>query len=107
MLKRTITAVIGIALLVVACIFSDTLIFPILLGIMALLGVYEMLGCVGMRKNFIVSLCLYAMTAIVTVLTQTIETRSLYIAAYSSFFFFIMIQKRIRKKCHAVAYVAS
>ncbi|MBQ8915162.1 MAG: hypothetical protein IJ046_03175, partial [Clostridia bacterium] len=59
MLKRTITAVIGVALLVVACIYSHTIAFPILIGLMALLGVYEMLGCVGMRKNFIVSLCLY------------------------------------------------
>ena len=54
MLKRTITAVIGVALLVVACIYSHTIAFPILIGLMTLLGVYEMLGCVGMRKNFIV-----------------------------------------------------
>ncbi len=91
MLKRTITAVIGIAILVVACIFSDTLVFPILLGLMALLGVYEMLGCVGMRKNFIVSLCLYVMTILVTILTQTIGSHSLYIAAYASFLFCIML----------------
>ena len=91
MLKRTITAVIGIALLVVACIYSDTIAFPILLGLMALLGVYEMLGCVGMRKSFIVSLCLYVTTAVVTTLTQTIESHSLYIAAYASFIFCIML----------------
>lgn len=91
MLKRTITAVVGVALLVVACIYSHTIAFPILIGLMALLGVYEMLGCVGMRKNFIVSLCLYMLTAIVTLLTQTIESHSLYIAAYSGFLFCIML----------------
>lgn len=91
MLKRTITAAIGIAILVVACIFSDTLVFPILLGLMALLGVYEMLGCIGVRKNFIVSLCLYVMTVTVTILTQTIESHSIYIAAYSAFLFCIML----------------
>ena len=91
MLKRTITATIGVALLVVACIFSDTYVFPILLGLMALIGVYEMLGCIGMRKNFIVSLCLYVMTVIVTVLTQTITSHSLYIAAYASLLFCIML----------------
>lgn len=91
MLKRTITAVIGIAILVVACIYSDTIAFPALLGLMALLGVYEMLGCVGMRKSFIVSLCLYVTTAVVTTLTQTIESHSLYIAAYASFVFCIML----------------
>lgn len=91
MLKRTITAAIGIAILVVACIYSDTIAFPVLLGLMALLGVYEMLGCVGMRKSFIVSLCLYVTTAVVTTLTQTIESHSLYIAAYASFIFCIML----------------
>lgn len=91
MLKRTITAVVGVALLVVACIFSDTLVFPILIGLMALLGVYEMLGCIGMRKNFIVSLCLYVMTISVTVLTQTIQRHSIFIAAYSSFLFCIIL----------------
>ena len=91
MLKRTITAVIGIALLVVACIYSHTIAFPILIGLMALLGVYEMLGCVGMRRNFIVCLCIYVLTALVTLLTQTIESHSLYIAAYSGFLFCIML----------------
>lgn len=91
MLKRTITAVIGIAILVLACIYSHTIAFPILIGLMTLLGVYEMLGCVGMRKNFIVCLCLYVMSAIVVVLTQTIQSHSLYIAAYSSFLFCIML----------------
>ncbi len=87
MLKRTITAVIGIALLVVACIFSDTVAFPILIGIVALLGVNEMLGCIGLRKNFLSSLCIYFMAVIVTVLTQTIESHSLYIAAFASVLF--------------------
>ena len=87
MLKRTITAVIGIALLVVACIFSDTIAFPILIGIVALLGVNEMLGCIGLRKNFLSSLCIYFMAVIVTVLTQTIESHSLYIAAFASVLF--------------------
>ena len=94
MLKRTITAVIGVALLVAVCIYSHTVIFPVVIGLMALLGVYEMLGCVGMRKNFIVSLCLYVMAIIVTVLTQTINgdnASSLYIAAYSSFLFCILL----------------
>jgi len=91
MLKRTITAAVCLVLLVAVCMFSHTLVFPIVIGLMALLGVYEMLGCVGMRKNFIVSLCLYVMTILVTMLTQTIESHSLYIAAYSSFLFCIML----------------
>ena len=91
MLKRTITAVIGVIILVGACFLSETVVFPILIGLMALLGVYEMLGCVGMRKNFIVSLCLYVMTLSVTILSQTIERHSIFFAAYSSFLFCILL----------------
>ena len=59
MLKRTITAAIGVALLVVVCIYSHTLIFPILIGLMALIGVYEMLGCLGVRERFFVAIPAY------------------------------------------------
>ncbi len=85
MLKRTITAVVALALLVVVCIYSHTVVFPIVVGLMALIGIYEMLGCVGMRKSFLCSVSFYVVTTVVIILTRTIETRSLYIAAYSSF----------------------
>lgn len=90
MLKRTITAVIGISLLAVVCYFSDTLAFPIVFGLLAVVGVYEMLGCVGMRRNFIVALSLYIMTVSVTVLSQTISSLSYFISAFASFLFCVL-----------------
>lgn len=94
MLQRTITAAVGIALLVVACIFSDTIAFPILICLIAIIGVNEMLGCIGLRKSFISSFCLYFMTAVIMTLTQTIESHSLFVAAFASVLFctlFIML----------------
>ena len=90
MLKRSITAVIGISLLAVVCYFSDTLAFPIVFGLCAIVGVYEMLGCVGMRRNFIVSLSLYVMTVIVAVLSQTIKPLSYFMSAYASSLFLVL-----------------
>lgn len=64
MLKRTITAVVAIMLFIPICIYSDTVVFPIAMAILSVIGVYEMLGCVGVRKNYsiaVVSLIFGAM----------------------------------------------
>lgn len=90
MLKRTITAFAGISLLALVCYFSDTLAFPIVFGLISIIGVYEMLGCVGMRRNFIVSLSMYVMTVIVTVLSQTISSMSYFISAFASSLFMVL-----------------
>lgn len=91
MLKRTITAVVALSLLTVVYIYSDTLVFPIVFGLLAVVGVYEMLGCVGTRRNFILSLCLYATAVFSTVLTQMIDRRSIFICSFSSFLFCILL----------------
>ncbi len=90
MLKRIITAIVGIALLAVVFIFSDTIVLQIAFGLMALVGVYEMLGCIGMRKNFIVSAVLYLMTAAAVVLTCCVEKHSFFIAIYASLLFLVL-----------------
>lgn len=67
MLKRTITAVVAIMLFIPICIYSDTVVFPIAMAILSVIGVYEMLGCVGVRKNYsiaVVSLIFGAMPII-------------------------------------------
>lgn len=91
MLKRTITAVVALSLLTVVYIYSDTHVFPIVFGLLAVVGVYEMLGCVGTRRNFILSLCLYATAVFSTVLTQMIDRRSIFICSFSSFLFCILL----------------
>lgn len=91
MLKRTITAAVALALLTVVYIYSDTVIFPIIFGLLAVIGVYEMLGCVGTRRNLMTSLCLYFSAVFCTVLTQLIERRSVFVCAFSSFLFCILL----------------
>lgn len=51
MLKRTITAVIAVAVFIPICIFSDTFIWPAVMSILSLIAAYEMLGCIGVRKS--------------------------------------------------------
>ncbi len=47
MLKRTITAVIAIALFIPICCFSDTFIYPLTFAVLSVVSVYEMLRCIG------------------------------------------------------------
>lgn len=50
MLKRIITAVVAIAVFIPVCIFSDTIVFPAAMALLALVGAYEMLSCTGMKN---------------------------------------------------------
>lgn len=62
MLKRIITAIVAICVLVPILIFSDTWVFPIAIAICTVIGVFEMLGCAGHKKNLYITvpLCLAA-----------------------------------------------
>lgn len=51
MLKRTITAIVAIAVFFPFLYFSDTFMLPLAMSILGLAAAYEMVGCVGLRKN--------------------------------------------------------
>ena len=91
MLKRVITGVILAALLLVLVIFSETIAFPIVLGLCALLGVYEMLGCIGVRKNIVISICLLTMTLVSVAASMQIQADSVFVAVYASILFCILM----------------
>ena len=51
MKQRLITAAFGFAVLIPVLLFSDTIVLPIALALFSALGVWEMLGCVGLRDR--------------------------------------------------------
>ena len=55
MLKRVITAIVAICVLIPCLILSDTVIFPIACSIVALIALYEITGCIGIRKKWLIS----------------------------------------------------
>ena len=59
MKQRIITAIILGLVAIPICIFSGTVIFPIAMAFIGFMGVYEMLGCMGTRKNLLISVPLY------------------------------------------------
>ncbi len=51
MKQRLITAVFGFAVLIPVLLFSDTVVLPIAIAFFSALGVWEMLGCIGLRDR--------------------------------------------------------
>ena len=56
MLKRIITSIVAVIVLIPFLIFSNTWLFPIGIAVCAFLGCYEMLSCVGKQKNIFLAL---------------------------------------------------
>lgn len=62
MKQRVITAIVLVLCAIPICIFSGTIVFPIAMAFIGLVGVYEMLGCMGTRKNLLISIPLYILS---------------------------------------------
>ena len=52
MLKRVITAIVATIVFIPTLIFSNTWMFPIAMSVACVIGCYEMLSCVGQKKNW-------------------------------------------------------
>ena len=52
MKTRVITAIVMVAAMVPFFIWSDTVAFPILMALTASVGIYEMQGCIGSKKQY-------------------------------------------------------
>lgn len=65
MKTRIITACVLVPILILVCIFSATPVFPIVLAFINFVGVFEMLGCTKLRKNYFLAIPLYIAAVIV------------------------------------------
>lgn len=61
MKQRVITAIVLVIVAIPICILSNTVAFPIAMAFLGVVGVYELLGCMKTRKNYFISVPLYAM----------------------------------------------
>ena len=66
MLKRIVTSIVALMVFIPMLIFSDTWIFPAAMAFGALAGCYEMLCCVGQKKNAWLAVPIYAVAAFST-----------------------------------------
>ena len=61
MKQRIITAIVLLIAAIPICIFSSTIVFPLVWALLGVVGVYEMLRCMGTKKYLAISIPLYAM----------------------------------------------
>lgn len=59
MLTRIITAIVACGILLPVLIFSETVALPIAIALCAVIAVYEMLSCIGLKKAYAIGAPLY------------------------------------------------
>ena len=64
MKQRMITAIVAICVLVPVLIFADTFALPLGIAVCAVLAVYEMLACIGLKGSIALSAPLYCVAAV-------------------------------------------
>lgn len=79
MKKRIITAIVCLALFIPLLVFSDTWVFPVVMTLLALVAVYELCGCIGVRKTFLISIPAYIVTAAVMMLILYCRDKALFL----------------------------
>lgn len=77
MKQRIITAVIAFFVLLPVLIFSDTFIFPLGLAVCAVLSVWEMFACVGLKNAWLFTVPMYALGAAFPFLIRYLPDRDL------------------------------
>ena len=77
MKQRIITSIIACAILIPVLIFADTPALPIGLSVCAMIGVYEMLSCIGIKKTIAISVPFYLCAGAFPLLARYVKSLSL------------------------------
>lgn len=84
MLIRTISAVVALGILFPVIWFSDTVALPCAAAIVGIICLYEMFGCLKVRKNLWVSLPFYAVALFSPFAIRYIDDKKLVLACYAA-----------------------
>ena len=98
MLKRVITSIISICILLPILFLSDTVVLPIAVAIMTTIALYEMYRCLGKEKKLYLSIPAYIFAVISPFALRFLNEGSLYIfiafascTAYLLYLFFVSV----------------
>lgn len=91
MLIRTLTTIGIIAVVLPILLFSDTWIFPVFVAACTVIGVNEMLGCVGMRKKWLASVPMYIVAAALPLSVRLFPNQAVCLITMASVMFVLLI----------------
>ena len=91
---RSITALIGVVILLPILFFSHTWVLPIAAAFFAVMGMFEMMRCLGAHKNLVVTLPLYLIAAAMPVVARLLGSipsfGSMALFVLMGYFFYLM-----------------
>ena len=91
MLKRTITAIVLTLVVLPICIFSDTFVFPAVVAVLSFLTVYEMLGCIGIRSRYCISLPAFLLAVAAPLSVRLFESQYVFTSFYTLVMFVYLV----------------
>ena len=74
MLTRIITSVVALAVLLPVLFFSHTVVFPIAISLVAVIALYEVFQCIGMKKRISLTLPVYLFAAVSPFLLRYLDS---------------------------------
>ena len=97
MKTRIITGIVAIALFVPVCIFSNYIVFPIVMAILSVIGAYEMAKCLKQEKKYALTIPMYIVAALLPISRFFFVRQARFFAFAMIVVFFMLI--------YALAYV--
>lgn len=91
MLKRTVTSIVFVLIIFPVYFFSDTIVLPIAVSLLGIMGIYEMLGCIGTRETWLISVPAYLLAAAAPQIVRLFSTRYTFLAVYMLAMFVYLI----------------
>lgn len=76
MKKRIITGIVALLVFIPICIFSKFVIFPIAMGILAAIGVFEISKCIGWEKKFVLTIPTFIVALALPILRYFLSGKS-------------------------------
>ena len=76
MKKRIITAIVAILIFAPICIFSEYIIYPIAMSILAAVGVFEIAKCIGFHKKLVLTIPAYIVALALPILRFFLSNKS-------------------------------
>lgn len=111
MLKRTITTIVIILVFIPLSLLSHTSVLPIVFAILSFLATYEVLGCIGVRKNWAVAVPSYAVSVFcplsVRFLSDSFGSITYCFAVFFFFLFYLLAVSVFSKGQTTLAVVVS
>lgn len=87
-MKRIITGIVGILVLIPICMYSYTVIWPLFVTVFSVIGTYEILKCIGLQKKWIFAIPSYLFSLLPLVIWTL---RSLGTNSYKAMFAFAVM----------------